>query len=106
MKLYQKLALAFIILLAVVKYVPIVYKKIKGKPDVQAGQIWQIRTRVIPFKDNIAGQDYQVSSVFLIVRVNGDDVRAFVHGDTIDMKTRDFTFQGSGWQTNCIQNVE
>jgi hypothetical protein len=106
MRSYQKLALSFIILLAGIKYVPIVYKKIKGKPDVQAGQIWQIRTRVIPFKDNIAGQDYQVSSIFLIVSVDGNDVRAFAHGDTIDMKTRDFTFQGAGWQTNCLQDVE
>jgi len=106
MRPYQKLALAFIILLAGIKYVPIVYNAIKRKSPVRAGQIWQIRTQVIPFKNNIAQQEYQVSSVFLIVSVNGKDVRAFAHGDTIDMKTSDFTFQGAGWQTTCLQDVE
>jgi hypothetical protein len=106
MRPYQKLALAFIILLAGIKYVPIVYNAIKRKSPVRAGQIWQIRTRVIPFKDNIAQQDVLVTSIFLIVSVDGNDVRAFAHGDTIDMKTSDFTFQGPGWQANCMQDVE
>lgn len=106
MRPYQKLALAFIIVLAGIKYVPMAYNALKGKPPVRAGQIWQIRTRVIPFKNNIAQQDVLVTSIFLIVSVNDDDVRAFAHGDTIDMKVKDFTFEGSGWTTNCLQDVE
>lgn len=107
MKPYQKAILIVLLSLALIKAIPQAYGLIKGKPPVRRGQIWQIGTKVLSFRDNIEVDNQLVISRFLILSVDDDNnVKAWCRGDTVDMRVSDFTFQSEGWMTSLVQDSD
>ena len=106
LKPYQKVCLAFIIVLISIRYAPIIYAKIRPESTVKPGQVWEARLyNVIVFEP----YEHEITQTTLrkVISVDGELVTYVIQNDTtkyID-DINDFTFNGKGLQCRLIQDT-